>query len=177
MSENFLFNGSCKIRGTSTYIALYPVFQYLCDTGYEAIGDDLASCPGSLSVGTRLGMIIMVVIYYVHKIIVLISFYPANVLGENDLRCVYKELLDVSHKWFKLGVELELRLGTLERVRDQYPDPSTALLEMLLHWLKQVDPPPTWEGLACALESRTVGEPRLAEQLRTKYCKTEGAAG
>jgi hypothetical protein len=27
------------------------------------------------------------------------------------------------------------------------------------------------------LESCTVGEPRLAEQLRTKYCKTVGAAG
>ena len=106
-----------------------------------------------------------------------ISSYPANVLGENDLRCVYKELLDISHKWFKLGVELQLRVGTLERVRDQYQDPSTALLEMLLHWLKKVDPPPTWKGLACALESRTVGEPRLAEQLRTKYCKTGRAAG
>ena len=72
---------------------------------------------------------------------------------------------------------LKLSVGTLERVRDQYPDPSTALREILLHWLKKVDPPPTWEGLTCALESRTVGEPRLAEQLRTKYCKTEGAAG
>ena len=68
-------------------------------------------------------------------------------------------------------------MGILECVREQYSDPSTALREMLLHWLKKVDPPPTWAGLACALESRTVGEPRLAEQLRTKYCKTEGAAG
>ena len=68
-------------------------------------------------------------------------------------------------------------MGTLERIREQYPDLSTALREMLLHWLKTVDPPPTWEGLACALESHTVGEPRLAEQLRTEYCRTEEAAG
>ena len=87
------------------------------------------------------------------------------------------ELLDVSDKWFNLGLELQLRVGTLRRLRNEYPDLSEALREMLFHWLKKVDPPPTWEGLACALESRTVGEPRLAEQLRTKYCKTEGAAG
>ena len=95
----------------------------------------------------------------------------------SDLSCVREELLDVSSKWFDIGLKLQLSVGALERVRDQYPDPSTALREMLLLWLKKVNPTPTWEGLACALESRTVGEPRLAEQLRTKYCKTEGAAG
>ena len=95
----------------------------------------------------------------------------------SDLSCVREELLDVSHQWFDIGLKLKLSVGTLERVRDQYPDPSASLREILLHWLKKVDPPPTWEGLACALESRTVGESRLAEQLRTKYCKTGGAAG
>ena len=95
----------------------------------------------------------------------------------SDLSCVREELLDVSSKWFDIGLKLKLSVGVLERVRDQYADSSTALREMLLHWLKKVDPPPTWEGLACALESRTVGEPRLAEQLRTKYSRTEEAAG
>ena len=91
----------------------------------------------------------------------------------NDLCYVLDELLDVRHKWFNLGLMLQLNVGTLECVRNQYPDSSSALREMLLSWLKKVDPPPTWEGLACALESRTVGEPRLAEQLRTNHCKTE----
>ena len=120
---------------------------------------------------------IVVIIYTVRRITSTISSYPANILGENDLRCVFGELLDVSDKWFNLGLELQLCVGTLRRVRNQYTDLSEALREMLLHWLMMVDPPPTWEGLACALESRTVGEPRLAERLRTKYCKTEGAAG
>ena len=106
-----------------------------------------------------------------------ICICPASSLGVSDLSCVREELLDVSSRWFDIGLKLKLSVGTLESVRDQYPRPSTALREMLLHWLKKVDPPPTWEGLACALESRTVGEPRLAEQLRTKYSKTEGAAG
>ena len=102
---------------------------------------------------------------------------PASSLGVSDLSCVREELLDVSHKWFDIGLKLQLSVGTLECIRDQYPSPSTSLREMLLDWLKKVDPPPTWEGLACALESRTVGEPRLAEQLRTKYCKPPQADG
>ena len=95
-------------------------------------------------------------------------------LGVNDLSCVQEKLLDVSHKWFDIGLTLKLRVGTLERLRNQYPDISTCLREMLLEWLKKVDPPPTWERLAHALESRVVGEPRLAEQLR-KYRKTQKA--
>ena len=109
---------------------------------------------------------------YIH-----IYIYPATSLGVSDLSCVREELLDVSSEWFDIGLMLKLSVGALECIRDQYQNPSTALREMLLCWLRTVDPPPTWEGLACALESRTVGEPRLAEQLRTKYCKTEGAAG
>ena len=102
---------------------------------------------------------------------------PASFLGANDLSRVREELLDVSHKWFDIGLKLQLSAGILECIRDQYPDQSTSLREMLLHWLKKVYPPPTWEGLARALESRTVREPLLGEQLRTKYCKTAQADG
>ena len=102
-----------------------------------------------------------------------ISSYPATILGKDHLVDILEELWDVSSKWYNIGLKLKLSVGTLESLK---ADPSTALREMLLLWLKKVDPLPTWEGLACALESRTVGEPRLAEQLRTKYCKTEEAA-
>ena len=102
---------------------------------------------------------------------------PAPSLGVDDLNDVRKELLDVSSKWYDVGLELRLRTGDLENIECQNQDVRICLRKMLFHWLKKVDPPPTWEGLACALESRTVGEPRLAEQLRTKYCKTPRAAG
>ena len=101
---------------------------------------------------------------------------PAPSLGVDDLNDVRKELLDVSSKWFDIGLELRLRTGFLENIESQNQDVWVCLRKMLLHWLKNVDPLPTWEGLACALESPTVGDPRLAEQLRTKYCKTTQAA-
>ena len=40
---------------------------------------------------------------------------------------------------------------------------------MLAYWLRRLDPPPTWEALAEALESCTVGEAALAQQLKSKY--------
>ena len=108
-----------------------------------------------------------------------VSLSPFTVLslGPDRLNDVRKELWDVSAKWYDIGLELGLRPGVLENIRYQNTDAPTCLREMSLHWLKKVEPPPTWEGLACALENCTVGEPRLAEQLRTKYRKTEGAAG
>ena len=99
--------------------------------------------------------------------------YPATTLGETDLNCVREELHDVSHKWFDIGLGLNLRMGSLEALRSQNLGPSSFLRDMLFKWLKTVDPPPTWEGLACTLETHVVGEPQLAEQLRTKYCKAE----
>ena len=107
-----------------------------------------------------------------------ITFHcPVTSLGPDDLNDVRRELLDVSKKWYDIGLELRLQPGDLENIECQNQDIRICLRKMLLHWLKKVDPPPTWERLACALESRTVGEPRLAEQLRTKYCKTPQAAG
>ena len=95
----------------------------------------------------------------------------------DDLVDVHEKLLDVSSNWYDVGLVLRLRPGDLENIERQNQDVRVCLRKMLLRWLKKVDPPPTWEGLACALESPTVGEPRLAEQLRTKYCKTTQAAG
>ena len=46
---------------------------------------------------------------------------------QRRITLVQGKLLDVSHKWFNLGLELQLSVGALERVRDQYPDPSIAL--------------------------------------------------
>ena len=109
------------------------------------------------------------------KNVFLLNIVPS--LEPDSLNDVRKELWDINAKWYDIGLELGLRTGVLESIRYQNQDAPTCLRETLFHWLKKVDPPPTWKRLAYALESCTVGEPRLAEQLRTKYCKTEGAAG
>ena len=98
-----------------------------------------------------------------------ITHLPFTV-GEDDLGDVLEELVSVSRKWYNIGIKLRVPLGTLDNIEYQYSDVLTCLRKMLTEWIKRADPLPTWEELADALESRTVGETTHAQQLRSKYC-------
>ena len=77
----------------------------------------------------------------------------------------------VRAKWKNIGIQLEVDLGTLNAIDKRHrSDPDDCLPEMLDYWLKQVNPPPSWNSLAEALESEPIGEGHLAEQIREKYC-------
>ena len=79
----------------------------------------------------------------------------------------------VRANWKNIGIELNIDMGTLNAIETrQNSDPDKCLPEMLDIWLKQVDPLPSWESLAEALESPPIGEGHLAQQiLREKYCQ------
>ena len=95
-----------------------------------------------------------------------------NKLTLGDLGQVMEEVLEVSALWFNLGLLLELRTGTLDRIRTQFSDPRDQLLEMLRTWLTTSDNT-SWRTLTVALRSQTVGASQLAENLETKYCMVE----
>ena len=92
-------------------------------------------------------------------------------LGINDLAVVREALIDVCAKWYHIGVELRLPEGTLSTIRTQFSDLTDCLTEMCVRWLKCIDPPPTWDALANAVEKTSVGEKQLAQQLRKTYCQ------
>ena len=94
-----------------------------------------------------------------------------TLVGQEDLKYLHCELYPVSDKWYSLGVQLQVPIETLKCIRRETPTTSECLLEMLATWLKRTNPPPTWEGLAEALESRPLGEGHLAQQLRDIYCQ------
>ena len=75
--------------------------------------------------------------------------------------------------WYRLGLQLRLTIGTLDRIRAQFSDPIDQLLEMLKTWLK-AGGSPSWKTLTDALRSRTVGANQLAGTLEAKYCLLEG---
>ena len=91
---------------------------------------------------------------------------------DDDLRDAQKQLIKVSHKWYDIGLELNVKPSVLNRIRSQYSNPTECLREMLSEWLSGINPYPTWEALAQALESLTVGESRLAMNVREKYLVT-----
>ena len=87
---------------------------------------------------------------------------------------MHEELIGVSHKWYNIGLQLNLPVGTLDKIREQYPDPQTCLREMLKTWLVTVNPYPTWRTLVKVLKRRAVEEHSLADELKAKHCKGKG---
>ena len=91
----------------------------------------------------------------------LLSSYSRETLcsvGQEDLRNLHCELHPVSYKWYCLGVQLYVPIGTLKCIESDCAKVSDCLLEMLTTWVKSTNPPPTWEALAKALESSCGGE-------------------
>ena len=91
----------------------------------------------------------------------------------DDLHVVMEELNGVIAKWYNIGVQLGVSVGTLKAIEKQYSDPTDCLRETLTTWLKSYPPIPTWSKVVEALRSRTVGETRLAADLEWKYCSSD----
>ena len=97
-------------------------------------------------------------------------------LSINDLSVVMEELNDVRAKWYNIGLQLHVSVGTLDAIKEQYDDLSHCLRETLKTWLKTSPSPPTWSNIVDALRSSTVGEVRLAADLEHKYCSPQDIA-
>ena len=95
---------------------------------------------------------------------------PGPVLSVADLRVVMKELNDVRAKWYNIGVQLGVGVGTLKATEKQYSDPSDCLRETLTAWLKS-STPNKWTNVVDALN--IVGEAKLATDLECKYCSSK----
>lgn len=80
-----------------------------------------------------------------------------------DLKHVRALLFSIRHKWYDIGIELDLQVAELDIIRSKYDDPADCLLEMLKLWLKSINPLPIWNTLADALRADAVNEVALAE--------------
>lgn len=103
---------------------------------------------------------------YAYKFVVLIMCpQPA---GPAELKFLHRELHPISHKWFSLGVQLQIPFDTLKCIEIENRQMDRCLLEMLTIWLQRTNPLPTFNILIEALESPPVGAELLAQKLRDK---------
>ena len=110
------------------------------------------------------------------EIQVLFSYIPPNKiidLGPDDLRCVRSSIYSIHHKWYDIGVELNISFRVLDGMKANNSTTDKCLTEMLKHWLNC---DPSWSDLVQALSSEPVGEKTLAKQIHTKYCTTQREA-
>ena len=83
-----------------------------------------------------------------------------------------KACIRVCAKWEYIGMELKVNRGELDAIKKDNPGSSKDCLKcMLSAWLKSANPRPSWEALADALKSSLVGEERLSEEVKVKYCQ------
>ena len=95
---------------------------------------------------------------------------PSGYLTLDDLSEVIEAMHGARARWYYIGLQLSLSVQTLNAIRSQFSDATDCLTETCEHWLRH-NPWPTWEALTKALESATVGERLLAQELRVKYCQ------
>ena len=93
--------------------------------------------------------------------------------------CTEKDLPELLHllhcvraKWESIATQLGLSQGDIEAIaRKKFHDPDDCLKEVITLWLRGVDPVPTREQLARALQSPPLGREDIAQQVVKKSPK------
>ena len=82
-----------------------------------------------------------------------------------DLRKLVRLLHDARASWEDIATQLGLSQGDVDAIAKKFDDPKDCLRESLKLWLRGVDPEPTREQLARALQSPPVGREDIAQQV------------
>ena len=83
-----------------------------------------------------------------------------------DLSRLLRLLHDVRAKWYDIGIQLNISMGTLDAIRAEHSECGKCLCEMLKYWLNSKSQQATFDALIEALSSEPVGENTLAENTR-----------
>jgi hypothetical protein len=94
-----------------------------------------------------------------------------TVLDIPQLRDLVEELFDVKHKWFSIGLRLNIPDDALEGIDKTCKDDlDTALRRMLQEWISREQP--AWVTVVEALRSRSVRADVLAANLHERFIGT-----
>ena len=88
-----------------------------------------------------------------------------EVYTEKDLPKLVHLLHDARASWEDIATQLGLSQGDVDAIAKKFDDPKDCLRESLKLWLRGVDPVPTREQLARALQSPPVGREDIAQQV------------
>ena len=85
------------------------------------------------------------------------------------LKPAINTLHSVCPKWCNIGVQLEVPTFQLKNIERKSSDSMDQLRDTLDYWLIN-NPSPSWKHLVDALKAPSVGENRLAEEIKKRYC-------
>jgi hypothetical protein len=76
----------------------------------------------------------------------------------------------VPDKWKKVAVQLELSRGEIKAIQKDEDDSFDRFMAVMDHWKQSLSKPFTWATLVSALQSPSVNETRLADELKHEFC-------
>ena len=88
-----------------------------------------------------------------------------DVLTPSDAAEVVEELLPAQNKSYELGLKLNLPPHEVENIHSTYSKQEKRLLHVIMQFLNQAEPRPTWRVIIDALRSRLVNLPQLGQEL------------
>ena len=89
----------------------------------------------------------------------------------SHLHIVQNAIHGAQAKWYLIGVGLQVNVSTLDNIKSTCTTSSTeCLCQVLIQWLKAIDPKPTWRALVDVLRTPVIDEKQLAADLAKQYC-------
>ena len=92
-----------------------------------------------------------------------------KMLQPDDALDVLEELIDAENVSSELGLKLKLPQTEVEAIHSTYLKPRIRLLHIIITFLKQEQPTPTWRVIVEALRSPEVNLVTLAEKMEANY--------
>ncbi|CAI8041778.1 hypothetical protein GBAR_LOCUS23179 [Geodia barretti] len=89
-------------------------------------------------------------------------------LTEADTEEIVENLASAHTQSFVLGIRFNLPLHEVEAIHSEYLDIHGRFLQIILAFLKQQNPKPTWRVIIEALRSPIVNLPGLADELEAQ---------
>ena len=90
-------------------------------------------------------------------------------LTESDAAEILEELLSAQIQSYLLGLKLKLPLHEVEAIHLKYLDPRERLLHVIIAFLRQAEPRPTWRAIVEALRNPIVNLPALARRVEAAH--------
>ena len=90
-------------------------------------------------------------------------------LTESDAAEILEELLSAQNQSYLLGLKLKLPVHEVEAIHLKYLDPRERLLHVIIAFLRQAEPRPTWRVIVEALRNPIVNLPALARRVEAAH--------
>ena len=94
---------------------------------------------------------------------------PTDTLTPDDAVDVLEELLPAQNKSYELGLKMKLPQHVVEAIHSKELPPDKYLLKVLIKFLHQAEPRPTWRVIIEALRSPVVDLPVLARRVEAAH--------